>query len=128
MEITDEDIAAAEQAYEAERRRGHVTAARYDSRTGNLVLNLHNGEEVDISASLLEGLRGQGADALAEVEVTPGGLGLYWPTLDVDLYVPGLLDGVFGTKRWMNSLFGEDWSQAKTLVKTKPRVDAVAAM
>ena len=33
--------------------------------------------------------------------MTGAGLGLYWPDLDVDLYVPHLIKGVFGSKRWM---------------------------
>jgi len=28
------------------------------------------------------------------------GLGLHWPALDADLYVPGILDGVFGYRTW----------------------------
>lgn len=29
---------------------------------------------------------------LAAVELTPSGLGLYWPKLDVDMYIPALIE------------------------------------
>ncbi len=33
------------------------------------------------------------------IEITPTGLGLRWPKLDADHYLPALLDGVFGSPR-----------------------------
>jgi Protein of unknown function (DUF2442) len=38
---------------------------------------------------------------LADIEISPTGLGLHWPWLDADLYLPALMEGVFGTRRWM---------------------------
>jgi hypothetical protein len=38
---------------------------------------------------------------LAQVEVDGAGFNLHWPTLDVDLYVPALVAGIFGTRAWM---------------------------
>ena len=32
------------------------------------------------------------------------GAGLHWPALDVDLTVPGLVSGIFGSKTWMSEL------------------------
>ncbi|MCY4242048.1 MAG: DUF2442 domain-containing protein [Rhodobacter sp.] len=50
---------------------------------------------------LLEGLAEAGPEALSMIEISPSGLGLHWPVLDADVYVPSLLDGVFGTRSWM---------------------------
>ena len=38
---------------------------------------------------------------VAHVEIDDRGSALHWPTLDVDHYVPGLIDGIFGTRKWM---------------------------
>ncbi len=38
---------------------------------------------------------------LAAVEVDGLGFNLHWPALDVDLYVPALVAGIFGTRAWM---------------------------
>jgi hypothetical protein len=55
---------------------------------------------------LIQDLADTPPDQLSGVEVTPSGLGLHWPKLDADVYVPGLLSGVFGTKSWMASVMG----------------------
>jgi hypothetical protein len=46
-------------------------------------------------------------DDLAQIEVFPGGIGLRWDTLDVDLSVTGLVSAVFGTRRWMREMESE---------------------
>ena len=45
MEITDQNIAAAEQAYRALRQQGYVTEARYDAEMNQLVMSTHNGSK-----------------------------------------------------------------------------------
>ncbi len=39
---------------------------------------------------------------MAQIEILGLGLGLHWERLDVDLSVPGLLAGLFGTKAYMD--------------------------
>ncbi|MEH2242435.1 DUF2442 domain-containing protein [Nostoc sp.] len=51
-----------------------------------------------------QGLAGASIKDLAEVEVTFSGEGLHWKTLDVDLSIPALMNGIFGTKKWMAEL------------------------
>ena len=45
----------------------------------------------------MEGLNHARPAELAEIEISPTGLGLHFPTLDADLYIPSLLAGVFGS-------------------------------
>ena len=108
MEITDEQMARAEAAMEAKRAQGHAVVARYDAPSGRLVVSLHNGVELAVPVRLVEGLSGVDPADLAEIEITPGGLGLHWPHLDADVYVPGLMAGVYGTRRWMDRLHTEE--------------------
>jgi hypothetical protein len=35
---------------------------------------------------------------LAEIEISPAGVGLHWPKLDADVHVPALLQDVLGSK------------------------------
>jgi len=51
---------------------------------------------------------------LKKVEITMLGTGLSWPDLDVDHYVPALVEGIYGNRAWMAKL--EDMGDA-----TKPR-------
>jgi hypothetical protein len=44
-----------------------------------------------VPVSLAQGLAGAKASDSADIEITPTGLGLHWPKLDADLYLPSLL-------------------------------------
>ena len=78
---------------------------------------LHNGVELAVPDGLVEGLADAAPDDLADIEVTPAGLGLHWPKLDADVYVPALMQGVFGTRRWMAALLGAAGGKASTKAK-----------
>lgn len=91
----------------------HAVRARYDRRSRRIVIELANGSQFAFPAELAQGLSGASPEALAEIELSGGGYGLHWPSLDVDLTVPGLLAGVFGTARWMAARAGRATSPAK---------------
>ncbi|MGQ0558579.1 MAG: DUF2442 domain-containing protein [Sphingosinicella sp.] len=104
--MADEFDMAFEQA-EAEGRRAlaaepRAVRARYDRRHSRLQLELANGCSATFPVALVEGLADAEPADLAEIELSPTGLGLHWPRLDVDLSVPGLMAGLFGTRRWMD--------------------------
>jgi hypothetical protein len=61
---------------------------------------------------LVEGLTDATAQ-LTEVEVLGLGFGLHWESLDLDYTVAGLLNGVFGTARWMAARARAERSPAK---------------
>ena len=117
MEITDEEMSRAEAAMEARRALGHATAARYDAASGRLIVSLHNGVELAVPVRLVEELSEADPADLAEIEITPAGLGLHWPCLDADVYVPGLLSGAFGSRRWMAAQLGAQGGRASTPAK-----------
>lgn len=78
-----------------------ATAARFDSRKKLIVIELANGASFAFPPSLAQGLADGRPAELAEIEITPMGVGLHWPRLDADLTVEGLLAGVFGSRAWM---------------------------
>lgn len=79
-------------------------SAYYDRTSGNIVIHLKDGSTFMFPDHLGQGLANATPDDLAAVEVTPFGIGLHWETLDVDLTVPSLLRGIYGTKTWMEQL------------------------
>ncbi len=87
--------------------------ARYDRRSGRIVVELANGCAFAFPARAAEGLAGASEAQIAAVEVLGRGYGLHWPALDLDLSVPGLLGGMFGTARWMAQRAGRATSPAK---------------
>ncbi len=115
--ITDEQMAHAEAAMEDKRAAGHATAARYDESSERLIVSIHNGVELAIPTHLIEELSAADPTDLAEIEITPAGLGLHWPRLDADVYVPGLLSGVFGSRTWMAKQLGARGGRTSTPAK-----------
>lgn len=113
MEITDEEYAAAAARGAEIYRQSHATAARYDREARRVVIELHNGLKVSVPSEFVQELVGASDDDLGEIELCGGGLGIHWPRLDADLYVPSLLQGSFGTRAWMASLLGRVSGEAR---------------
>jgi hypothetical protein len=107
VDISDTTIQQAEQRMQDRLASGpHAVAARYDRRVSRIVVSLSNGLELAFPPHLGEGLANTKPADLAVIEISPTGLGLHWPRLDADLYLPALLEGVFGSPRWMAGLPG----------------------
>jgi len=119
MAIPREQFRAANARGAATRSHGPVAqAARYDARRGLIVLTLEGGCEFAFPAALAEGLRGAPRSKLAKIKISPNGLGLHWPLLDADLYVPGLIEGAFGSRRWMQQI-GKLGGASRSAAKAK---------
>lgn len=106
-EVLAQIAAADARAAEEDRTEPRARAATFDSANRRVRIELKNGCVFEFPADLGQGLRGASADDLAQIEVFPGGIGLRWDTLDVDLSVTGLVSSVFGTRRWMRQIESE---------------------
>ncbi len=115
MAITDEDIDAATQRGDALRAE-HLQAmsARYDSARGLVEIALTNGALFSFPPRLAQALQGATSVQLKDVEVVGAGTGLHFPAIDADLYIPALIEGVFGSKTWMASRMGQQGGLART--------------
>ncbi|MDQ3009237.1 MAG: DUF2442 domain-containing protein [Acidobacteriota bacterium] len=88
----DRQFAEATERGKAEMASGvYAAAARYDKAKRRLVVDLANGMTLLIPTHLLEGLQLATAKELAEVEILGAGSGLYWPKLNLDIALAGLL-------------------------------------
>ncbi len=107
-EPTDAEIdAALERGRRLQAQEPCTCAARFDARTGKITLDLTNGCSFVFPARLIQGLEGAADDDLAAVELSPHGRGLHWEGPDVDISVPGLVNGVFGTRSHMGRIAGK---------------------
>ena len=114
VELTREEIAAARARGRLRRAtEPHATSARYDRKSDRIVVELDSGATFTFPPQLVEGLTEATADQLADIELLGGGFGLHWERLDVDYTVPGLVNGIFGTARWMAARAGRATSPAK---------------
>lgn len=77
-------------------------AARYDA--GRIHVELDNGCAFEFPVEQAQDLAGSKPADLRTIEVQAAGLGLHWPKLNADLYVPSLAKGILGTKQWMASI------------------------
>jgi len=118
MAVTDEDVRRAQARMQALRDGGYAVSARYDGPSRRVIVDLNTGVQIAFPAQLAEGLAGASAADLAEIEISPAGLGLHWPRLDVDLYVPALLQGVFGAQRRIAAELGAAGGRARSRAKS----------
>lgn len=94
-----------------------AVSASYDRRIGRVVIELSSGLEIAFKPHDAQGLQGAKPDDLAGIEISPSGLGLHFPQLDADLYLPSLLEGFLGSRRWMASEMGKSGGQSATAAK-----------
>jgi len=96
--------------------------ARYDAARDALDLEFRSGGVITIPRRVVPGLGGASPSALDAVRVSPAGDALSWPSLDVDIYVPGLVERVFGTR-----LFARATGQRGGLRRSTAKADAARA-
>lgn len=73
-----------------------IVEARYDAARDAIDLGFRSGGVMTIPRQVVPGLDAVPASALDAISISPAGDALSWPSLDV--YVPGLLERVFGTR------------------------------
>jgi Protein of unknown function (DUF2442) len=74
--------------------RVRATSAKYDPAKGEVVIRLNTGLSLAFMPGHAAGLERAQASDLQQIEVSPSGLGLHFPALDADLYVPSILVGI----------------------------------
>jgi hypothetical protein len=115
----DERLAEASSAGKVRRHKGELAAgAAYDAGSKRLRIELLSGVAVSIPVAKIEGLARAPASVIRTVRVVGGGYGLHWPSLDLDLAVPDLIAGCFGSRTWMSAL-ARRGGKATTLAKQR---------
>ena len=89
---------------DARRRERKPESVRYDRKHRRIEILFEGGALFAFPVELAQGLRGAASADLADVRLSPGGTGLHWERLDVDLGIAGLLSGIYGTRAWMGEL------------------------
>lgn len=101
----DLHLVAATAAGIEQRRRGDLAiSVKYDQRLRRLHIELASGAAVSVPVSKVQGLAGIGTSRIKSVRIEGRGYGLHWPDLDLDVSVPDLIAGCFGTRAWMAAL------------------------
>ena len=118
MDVSEDEFTAANERAAARLTKMPVAvAARYDRRIGRVVVQLSTGLEIAFKSHDAQGLDQATPAQLATIEISSSGLGLHFPALDADVYLPALLDGFLGSRRWMAAAMGTAGGKATTEAK-----------
>jgi len=94
-----------------------AVSAYYDPKSGHVVINLSSKLTLGFSPQDAQGLENAKPSQLEKIEISPSGLGIHFPKLDADLYLPGLLDGFLGSKKWMAARLGRIGGRSRSKAK-----------
>ena len=84
-----------------------ATTAQYNRKRDRVVIVLSTGINIAFRPRDAQGLERAKPDQLDAIEISPSGLGIHFPKLDADLYLPALLEGLLGSKRWIAAAHGK---------------------
>ena len=121
MVTNEEFLAATRRAKRMQQTTPMAIAAYYNKRANRVVVSLSTKVDVMFNPADAQGLEAATPAQLSEIEITPSGFGLHFPKLDADLYIPALLEGALGSRKWMAAHLGAQGG------KTRTRAKAVAA-
>jgi len=106
MDATDAELdAALARARKFAKYDRRVVKAIYSKSTDRLRVVLDDGAVYSLPRTLIQGLGGAQERDLNRIQILGEGTGLLWPILDVAHYVPALLEGVYGSEKWMAALY-----------------------
>ena len=95
----------------------HAVAVSYDSRHDRVVIELSSRLHISFSPRDAQGLEHATRAQLSAIEISPSGLGIHFPKLDADFYLPALLEGFLGSRNWMAARLGAAGGKARTIAK-----------
>ncbi len=110
---------ANERAREIKASLPRAVAAHYDRRLGRVVIQLSSKVDVMFAPRDAEGLEKATPAELEAIEISPSGFGIHFPKLDADLYLPALLEGFLGSRKWMAARLGATGGRSRSAAKRK---------
>jgi len=114
-------ISAARATDARQRKAGQrAVSAYYDRDTGRVMMELTSGFVFGFPAKAVPALARASVEQLAAVELSPGGSGLHWDSIDADLSIPGLLLSSIDRSEKLSEL-------ARLAGRSKSRAKAAAA-
>jgi Protein of unknown function (DUF2442) len=94
-----------------------AVSARYDRENRRIVIRLSSDMDLSFPAHGAQGLERATPSELQDIEISPSGFGIHFPRLDADLYLPALLDGFLGSKKWIASSLGKAGGKSRSAAK-----------
>ena len=115
---TDAEIEAALERAKTHDSEPRALTVEHIPALSLLIVGLSNQRRLVLPLEEVQGLSSATHQQIQNYELLGHGTGISFPDLDVDLYVPALIEGVYGNRRWMAQL-GRKGGSAKTEAKRK---------
>lgn len=96
-----------------------AVSAEFDPKSGRVVIHLSSKLIVSFAPRDAQGLENARPSQLGEIKISPSGYGIHFPKLDSDIYLPGLLEGFLGSRKWMASRLGRAGGQSRSRAKRR---------
>ena len=114
--ITDAEIEAALERAKLHEHEPLAKTVEHVQELNLLLVGLNNHRRLVLPMEDVQGLEKATHEQMQKYELLGRGTGIRFPDLDVDLYVPALMEGVYGNRRWMAEL-GRKGGGAKSAAK-----------
>jgi len=103
-----------------------AVTARYDRRSGRVMIALNNGAVVGFPLANLPGLESATPEELSHIVVEGGGYGLHVASLDADISVPQLLSDQLGSTVMKRAVLRANASRTNGKLGGRPRKSQAA--
>ena len=100
------------------REEQHIVKAKYDSKLGRVILELSSGGWFAFRPEDAQGLSDATVTELRRIEILPGNFAIDFPLLDVQFDVKAIMQGHFGSKKWMAARLGAAGGSVKSKAKS----------
>jgi len=117
MGSSDNFELANQRAEELQAAIPRAVSARYDRKNRRIEVRLSSNLNVSFSPRDAQGLGEATPSQLQEIEISPSGFGIHFPKLDADLYLPAILKGFLGSRKWMASKLGQVGGKSRSAAK-----------
>jgi hypothetical protein len=113
---TDAEIEAALESAKVHDSDPRARTVEHIPTLNLLIVGLSNQRRLVLPIEDVQGLDNATHEQIENYELLGHGTSISFPDLDVDLYVPALIEGVYGNRRWMAQL-GKKGGRARTEAK-----------
>jgi uncharacterized protein DUF2442 len=117
MKMNDAFESANERAKELQATVPRAISAHFDRKSGRIVIRLSSKLDVSFSPRDAQGLENARPSQLEEIGISPSGFGIHFPRIDADIYLPALLEGFLGSRKWMAARLGHVGGRSRSSAK-----------
>jgi hypothetical protein len=115
--LDDQIRAANERSRQRLLTEPHILKAHYDPKLGIIIVSLSTGGWFSFRPDDAQGLQNATATQLKKIEISPSKFGLHFPLLDAQFDITALMQGHFGSRKWLAARLGATGGASRSKAK-----------